>query len=165
MLLLVTWEPHRAAWAHLFCSPYLQANQHVIKYSDDTAILSLLTHDSDISSQWAGIDTFVEGCNEHHLRFNVKKTEEMVFDPPSIGDHSPISINGENIKQVSYKYLGVYIDNMLSWQIHISNICSRIDQHHLRIFGVSRNIMMIFYRAAIESVLHFGRISWFEWDG
>lgn len=126
-----------------------QPNQHVVKFSDDTAILSLLTIDSGISRHCAKLDTFVDWCNEHHLSINVKKTKQkqrMVFDSRSTGHLSPISINSENIKQVySYKYPGVYIDNIFIWQTHVSNICSRIHQcfhflRRLRIFGV-RNIL------------------------
>lgn len=84
----------------------------------------------------------------------------MVFEPTSIGDHSPIYIKGEIIKQVSsYKSLEVYFDDMLDWQTHVSSICSRIHQRlhlqRLRIFGVGRK-RIIFCIATIELILHFG---------
>ena len=98
---------------------------------------------------------------------NVNKTEEIIIDPRSIGDHSAISVHNNNIKQVSsYKYLGVQIDQDLSWHTHVTLCCSKIHQRmhflrRLRLFGVSVNIMLIFYRASIESILRYGISSWF----
>lgn len=144
-----------------------QVNQYVIKFSDDTVILSLLTSKDNISSHTTGVDRFVEWCDEHHLQINVKKTQEIVVDPRSVGDHSEITIHGHNIKQVnSYKYLGVQIDCEMSWHTHVTSLCSKIHQRlhflrRLRLFGVCRNIMLIFYRASIESIVRYGITSWF----
>ena len=78
-----------------------------------------------------------------------------------------ISVHDHNIKQVtSYKYLGVQIDQDLSWHTHVTTVCSKIHQRlhflrRLRLFGVSVNIMLTFYRASIESILRYGMSSWF----
>lgn len=110
---------------------------------------------------------FVEWCDEHHLQINVGKTEEIVVDPKSIGDHTAISIHNQTIQQVvSYKYLGVQIDRDMSWHSHVQNVCAKIHQRlhflwRLRLFGVNRNIMMVFYNASILSVLRYGVSSWF----
>jgi len=91
----------------------------------------------------------------------------MLVDPKSVGDQSPVAIHGHDIRQVtSFKYLGMYIDNDLSWRTQITNVCARIHQRlyflrRLRVFGVGKNIMLIFYRATIESVLRYGITSWF----
>ena len=144
-----------------------QPNQYVIKFSDDTVILSLLTSESTISSHTTGVDRFVGWCDEHYLQINTKKTEEIMMDPRSIGDHTVITIHGHDIKQVtSYKYLGVQIDCEMSWHTHVTSLCARIHQRlhflrRLRLFGVSTNIMLIFYRASIESIVRYGITSWF----
>jgi hypothetical protein len=67
---------------------------------------------------------FVKGCEEHHLILNVKKTEDMVFDLKSVGDHKPVAVHNANIAQVSpYKYLGVHMDNVLSWRVQVESVC------------------------------------------
>ena len=143
------------------CEP----NQH--NFSDDTVILSLLTKNTNISVHRAGVDKFVNWCNQHQLHINTKKTLEMLVDPRSVGDQSTVTIHGTDIKQVtSFKYLGVYIDSDLSWHTHVADVCTRTHQclhflHRLRVFGVSKNIMLIFYRATIESILRYGITSWF----
>ena len=89
------------------------------------------------------------------------------MDPRSIGDHTVISIHNKAISQVSsYKYLGVHIDKDMSWNTHVTSCCAKIHQRlhflrRLRLFGVSVNIMLIFYRASIESILRYGIASWF----
>ena len=83
------------------------------------------------------------------------------MDPRSIGDHTVISIHNNDISQVSsYKYLGVQIDKDMSWNTHVTSCCAKIHQRlhflrRLRLFGVSVNIMLIFYRASIESILRY----------
>ena len=78
-----------------------------------------------------------------------------------------MAIHGYDIKQVSsFEYLGVYIDNDLSWRTHVTNVCARTHQRlhflrRLRVFGVCKNIMLIFYRATIETILRYGITSWF----
>ena len=142
-------------------------NQHIVKFSDDTVILSLLTKNTDISVHKAAVDTFVNWCDSHQLHINTKKTLEMLVDPRSVGDKSTVTIHGSGIAQVSsFKYLGVHIDCDLSWRTHVADVCARTHQRlhfmrRLRVFGVSKNIMIIFYRATIESILRYGITSWF----
>lgn len=51
----------------------------------------------------------------------------MVFDPKSLGDHSPVVIHDHAIAQInSYRYLGIHIDNKLVWKAHVENICSGV---------------------------------------
>lgn len=102
-------------------------NNHIIRFSDDTAILVLMKKDSDISDYYSEIQGFVKWFEDNHLVLNVNKTEEMVFDPR--GDHRPVIIHNKTISQVfSYKYLGVFIDNSLTWNTHVDSLCSRLQQ-------------------------------------
>ncbi|KAF7668159.1 hypothetical protein LDENG_00027400 [Lucifuga dentata] len=92
------------------------SQNYIFKYSDDTAILSLLYKQEDISFYHSEIREFVAWCDSNHLTVNIKKTEEIVFDPKALGDHSSVIIHDQPIAQVqSYKYLGVYIDSTFTW--------------------------------------------------
>ncbi len=105
-----------------------QPNQLVVKYSDDAVILSLFTGNSD--SHKVAVDGFVDWSNTHRLYINTSKTVELLFDPRSVGDSSPVSIHGNVIRQVtSVKYLGVHIDSDLTWHIHVAAVYARIHQH------------------------------------
>ena len=110
---------------------------------------------------------YAEWCDQNYLMISTKKTEEVMKDPRSIGDHTIISIHKNPISQVSsYKSLGVHIVKDMSWNTHVTSCCAKIHQRlhflrRLRLFGVSVNIMLIFYRASIESILRYGIASWF----
>ncbi len=124
-------------------------NNYIIKFSDDTAILGLLKKIRDLSEYFSEIGRFVNWCEDNHLALNVDKTKEMVFDPRGVGDHRPVIIHNQTITQVpSYKYLGVFFDNSLTWNVHVDNLCGRLQQrwhflHRLRIHGVDQKFVFI----------------------
>ena len=46
------------------------------------------------------IESFVHWCDNNHLKLNVSKTQEMIFDAKCIvADHLPVVIHGEEIAQ------------------------------------------------------------------
>ena len=142
-------------------------NNYIITFSDDTAILALLDKDRDLADYFLEVQSFVKWCDDNHLVLNVKKTQEMVFDPKSIGDHRPVVIHDSTISQVSsYKYLGIWIDNSLTWNTHVDSLCSKLQQRlhflrRLRVHGVDQKFMLVFYRAFLESLVRFGVAVWF----
>ena len=64
------------------------------------------------------------------LSLNVKKTHYMIFTTKKTEcDRITIRIDGNNIEQVTNtKFLGVYIDNRLSWKKHIDYISGKISR-------------------------------------
>lgn len=78
-------------------------------FSDDMAILSLLYKDQDISSYQSEIEQFVEKCDAYHLTVNVKKTEEIIFDPKSRRSQCSTS-QCSHYRGVFIKISCVYID-------------------------------------------------------
>lgn len=73
-------------------------HNYIVKFSDDMTILSLLCKDQDISP-YSEIEQFLERCD---LTVNVKKSEEIIFDPMSVRSQSRI------YSQCSH-YTGVFI--------------------------------------------------------
>ncbi|KAI2644006.1 RNA-directed DNA polymerase from mobile element jockey [Labeo rohita] len=142
-------------------------NNYMIKFSDDTAILGLISGTSDVAIYKDEVQNFVQWCDTHFLSINTKKTVEIIFDPKSIGDHLPLVISGQNIGQVdSYKYLGIHIDNKLTWSAQVENVCIRVQQRlyflrRLRVFGVNQKVLLLFYHTVIESILRYGISAWF----
>ena len=131
---------------------------YMIKCSDDSAILSLLHADSDISMYTSEIESFVHWCDNNHLKLNVSKTQEMIFDAKCIvADHLPDVIHGEEITQIGqYKYLGVHLDNKLSWNVHVHSACSKVHQRlyflrRLRAFGVDEKILVLFIAPLLKA--------------
>ena len=80
-------------------------NNYMIQCSDNSAILSLLHAESDISMYTSEIESFVHWCDSNHLKLNISKSQEVIFDIKCIvADHLPVVIHSE-------KYLSVHLDN------------------------------------------------------
>ena len=112
-----------------------EPNQFTVKFSDDTVILSLLTKHTNLSVHQLAVDKFVNWCDAHSLLINTTKTVEMLLDPRSMGDQSPVAVHGQDIVQVkTFRYLGVHVDSDLSWGTQVANVCAKIHQrlHFLR---------------------------------
>ena len=68
--------------------------------------------------------------NTNKLTLNVKKSNFIIFIPKGKiynTDNAEIIMNGKKIKQVKFtKFLGIHIDEHLSWTIHINNLSKQI---------------------------------------
>ena len=142
-------------------------DQHILKYSDDTVLISLLDSSSDPGLHQQRANKVVEWSDNNALIINTKKTEEIVFGTPPEICSSPITIHSEQINQVcSYTYLGVVIDNLLSWKEQIETVCKKTKQRiyflrRLRSFGASRRILLLFFTSVIMSVLQYCSTTWY----
>ncbi len=91
----------------------------------------------------------------------------MIFDPRLVGEHSPILVNQEEVEQVTtYMYLGIYFDSQLRCSHQVDYVCTRASQRlhflrRLRVYGVDKSIMLLFYRLTIESIICYGFTNWF----
>ena len=77
-------------------------------------------------------------CRANKLCLNVKKTKYILFGPniANIVRQSrdlDILIDGKTVDQIShtnsdkpFKFLGIYIDETLSWRYHLQKVCTNI---------------------------------------
>ena len=146
------------------CEP----NQFLLKYSDDSTLIALMTVSDDPRQYQCSVDRLVDWCDNRHLIINTKKTEEIIFGRAPGGVTTPVTIHGVDIVQVpSYKYLGVMIDNTLSWSHQIDYICKRVQQRiyslrRLRSFGASSQILSLFYTSVVQTVMLYCSTAWFN---
>lgn len=132
-----------------------QPNCYVI--SDDTIVISLL-HASDCPSACGW-------CDSHYLMLNINKTKEMIFDSRNVCVHHPMNLNNSVIEQVSYKYLGIMVDNNLCWSVQVDSLCVKLAQRlhflrRLRLYGVCTEIMLTFYKAVMEIIVICDMAAW-----
>ena len=136
------------------------------KYADDTVLTGLITHD-DFSNYTKEIEMFVNWCNTNYLILNVDKTKEMIFDfRRNITEPDPVTIDGKEVDRVeAFKYLGVTIDNKLSWSPNTDALikkskprlyCLRILKH----FNINTNLLQLFFNSIVMSALSFGQVCW-----
>ena len=132
------------------------------KYADDTALTGQITDDDD-TTYLQEINRFVQWCDENYLELNVNKTKEMIIDfRRTKADPVPVELKGSDVERVqTYKYLGVVIDNTLSWSQNTDVIMKKLNTRmyclrKLRSFNVNSQILQMFYSSVICSVLTFG---------
>ena len=142
------------------------SNRHILKFADDTVMVSLLQEDE--KEHGPALDDFVAWCEESSLELNVSKTKDMIIDfrkSPSFAP--PTVIKGADVEMVqTYKYLGVVLDNKLCFEPHVDATSKKVQQRlfflrKMRTFQVSSEMMTLFYRSFIESVLTFCIVAWF----
>ena len=77
--------------------------------------------------------SFLEWLNTNKLTLNYKKTKFMIFTnkryTQRFKSKFKVNINKQNIEKVQeFKYLGVIIDNKLTWSKHIEYLRTKISQ-------------------------------------
>ena len=84
------------------------------------------------------VDALSSWCQQNNLDLNVSKTKEMIVDlrrEKQRSNNTPLWIYGTPVDRVSsYRYLGVYISEDLTWTTHISTLVKKSKQwlYHLR---------------------------------
>ena len=139
----------------------------IVKSADDSTILNLLFALSDINTYFSEVNRFTEWCTDNFLELSTPKTKEVIFDPKSVCMHLLVVTSDQTIEQVgSYNYLGIHIDSNLSWGVHVEAVGSWAQKclyflQQLRAFGVSTNILLLFYHATIESMIRYSITSFY----
>jgi hypothetical protein len=139
----------------------------LIKFADDTAMLGLITNDDDSIFQQQ-LAMFVNYCDANFLELNVSKTKEMVIDyrTTHVCKPSPITIKGSEVERVtSYKYLGIVIDEKLSWHLYIDSLIKRLNtrmycMRKLNYFHVNQRIIALFYQSIVASIWKYCMLAW-----
>ena len=114
------------------------------------------------------VDWLIDWCDNNYLIINTVKTEEIIFGKPPNLQLLPVKIHDSDISQVpSYKYLGVMIDQNLTWTDHIDFTCKKIQQRiyflrRLRSFGASAQIIFLFFTSVIQSVMLYCSTAWYN---
>ncbi len=99
-------------------------------YADDTAIhTSSNSYIDIILSLRIEMDNIVQWLRLNKLTLNVAKTKLMIFGTkPKLNriNNSPLHICNEIVERVSvFKYLGLYLDENLSYEAHITKLYSK----------------------------------------
>ena len=140
-----------------------------MRFSDDTAMLALLSDFASYQSYLSSVVRFSSWCSNNFLHLNVSKTKEMCIDfRRNRTVISPIVINGEPVEQVdSFKYLGVILDEIFSFTEHVTAVQKKSQQRlhvlrKLRAFYVDPLLLLRLYRSIIEPLLTYCSICYYH---
>lgn len=105
-------------------------NTSIIKFADDTAIVSIIKNEYDLKCYHKTIEHVELFSNHHNLILNATKTHELIiknkkFSNPILEANIIIKDN-IIIPADSYKYLGINIDNKLSFDTQIGSMLKNV---------------------------------------
>lgn len=137
-----------------------------IQFADDTTILF---NCSDFDLLKSTLETegnkVIEWLIANKLLINLTKTQSMLFTFKRHDHLLSINLNDIIIKEQNIvTFLGVVIDNKLSWRAHISHVCSKISKSIavIRIlkFIYPKEILKMLYMSLIYSYLNYCNLIW-----
>uniref|UniRef100_A0A3P9LKD5 Reverse transcriptase domain-containing protein n=1 Tax=Oryzias latipes TaxID=8090 RepID=A0A3P9LKD5_ORYLA len=141
------------------------ASCHLQKFSDDSAVVGLITDDNDREYREL-IQNFVDWCQRNYLQINAGKTKELVVDfrRHTHSTIAPVNMQGRDSERVdSYKYLGVHLINKLDWSHNTEALYKKGQSRlyllrRLRSFGVQGSLLKTFYDSVVASAIFYGAV-------
>ena len=139
---------------------------YVKLYADDTF---LCAQDKDFDTLERNVnielDKVFTWLASNKLTLNISKSKYMILSKKRVVPQLNININGTALDSCdSYKYLGVYFDKKLSWNVHIDHISNKISKscgalakiRHI----VDTKTLVNIYHALVNSYVRYGIIAW-----
>ena len=137
-------------------------------FADDTS--ALITSDT-VSRLSTVANSCVQSmsiwCQSNDLILNSSKTNFLLFKP--IGTNIDYSIlvkseNGSIKQQQEVKFLGLWMDSHLSWEVHVNHISKTLAGKNYLIkqlrSSVSTSTLKTFYFGTVQSILSYGLVCW-----
>ena len=104
----------------------LSDHTNMTGYADDITYTKVVASPDDLSSLDSDLASINAWFGQQQLRLNLNKVKCMVISRWKTPPSPDIYISGQSIERVSsFKLLGVTITPSLSWQPHISHVCSQ----------------------------------------
>ena len=140
-------------------------------FADDT---NLFYSKKDINTAFLKVNAELQKINEwfisNKLSLNVKKTKYFFFHKPSKKDDIPLVLpklnidNSEITRTESIKFLGVLLDQNLSWKTHIKYIENKTSKNIGILFKarpfLNKKSLLSLYFWYIHSYINYGSVSW-----
>jgi hypothetical protein len=100
---------------------------NTIKFANGTTVIGLIT---DMTAYREEVRDMAVWCQDNNFSLNVIKTKVIIVDyRKRRAEHAPILVDGAVVEQVeSFKFLGVHINNKLSWSKHTKTVMKKARQ-------------------------------------
>jgi hypothetical protein len=137
-------------------------NCKVILYADDLVLWFSSTSVNEVKEHLQeDLNDLQLWCESNDMTINVPKTKCMIITPPRIKTPQlDILVSTQRVEQVkSFKYLGVVIDDHLTWNEQYEEVCDKVSQlvylinRHKK--GISQKWLHIFCTAIVLSTLDY----------
>uniref|UniRef100_A0A1B6HDX7 Reverse transcriptase domain-containing protein n=1 Tax=Homalodisca liturata TaxID=320908 RepID=A0A1B6HDX7_9HEMI len=140
---------------------YMEDFSSTLMYADDTVLLLGKTNQEELEiAAYTAVNMAVQYCHGNDLVVNETKTKQLFF-----GRHKDTVGGLPELEEISTsKYLGVTIDDSLTWTHHIDNLCKRLSAglyviRRMKHISDLRTAKTAYY-ALYESHLRYGIAVW-----
>ena len=147
----------------------------VLCFADDTTV-SYSSH--DIPNLYNTMNNELEALNQwfraNKLCLNVNKIKYIIYRPNTINllttniqikiNDQPIERIGNNMNNKAFKFLGIHIDENITWKSHINYICTKISPSNYIINKVKNVLpkfcLLTLYQSIIQCHINYGLHLW-----
>ena len=128
----------------------------VLLYADDIVLYHSKSDSALLQSEiQADINKIYSFSTANKLLANTLKTKFMLFKASSNSPDIKLNLNNEDIECVKeFKYLGLTIDNQLSFKTHILNITKKLNSVNGAIYSLSFKVPSYILRKIFYSIGH-----------
>ena len=146
--------------------PYSTQNLNYILFADDTSVFCKGPDPSTlfnfVNSQLCKISQWMKS---NKLILNIHKTNYIIFGTKTnISSDLNLFYRNEKIARVFHtKFLGVVIDDKLSWNQHVNNLCNTLSKNIgilYRLQFLPQNVLLMLFHALISSHINYCSIVW-----
>jgi hypothetical protein len=143
---------------------FSSVNIELYLYADDTAIIFTADNNTDLQTI---VDDFfvkyVNWCTMNCIVVNPLKSNFLSFNHTNV----VVSINGHVLENPHFvKYLGILIDDKLSWNNHVKYVtklcCQRIGVFKKILFHLPNDVAILYYNAFIQPCFSYCTVFWFN---
>jgi len=150
-------------------------NVKVLSFADDTTIYFSDTNVKNLYNKAnKEMKLLMDWLDANKLALNVEKTKYMIISPPKLKYSTTnlyVQINGQNIQQIgknhnqtSLKFLGIYLDEHLTWKKHLQYVNNKIS-NTLFVMNKVKNFIPKFsletiYYSLIQPYITYGILAW-----
>lgn len=138
----------------------------MILFADDSTVIikctDKLSYEETINKNLSEI---INWLDDNSLVANLGKTKLMMFHQRKTIPDVTITYNNQPVNETRVtKFLGLNIDNQLTWNDHANDLCSKLSKHSYMLFRlrgiVNMDTLIIAYHAYVASTLRYGIIFW-----
>lgn len=140
----------------------------LISFADDTVVLFTANSWDEVKQKAEkGMKLINKWFNENRVTMNVQKTKIIPFTSYEkyLPTYNTIIINSTDVEySKSVKYLGIYIDSFLRWNIHVDHLKQKLRTLIYKFYQfrniLKLNSLKLLYFALVESHLRYCIIGW-----
>ena len=127
-------------------------------FADDTCLLGTNCTIEELQADLLAVSDWLQN---NKLTLNIKKTFQLNLTLGKYASSPNFHLNNKNLNVLnSCKYLGVFLDNKLSFKPHIESVIERLERQcgivsKLRHY-VPRNVLLRYYSSNIKPIIQYG---------